>query len=632
MPDDSTYLSMLVRAIADAHVSFGDSPNEDTKDINYVVRRYDSEGIKFLTCTLPLLGKALDASFNSGRLDVPTSFKLDKHTRLPAFLRAFFRRVYSNDGELLPIPNPAAVGHIRQVCFMMYKLEDDYSADTVQRTIDAFCAVDEDLANVDLSSDELRPIIIEAKRMLTRLFVDFDPYDILPRPGPGASASGTRKHQRYEMLTHWDQTHQVYPFYEYFYVNRKHLVDRASDYRKAPRRKEPASRMRLVPKDSRGPRIICMEEQEVMFLQQGLADKMRDHIEAHPLTKGCVNFRNQEINRQLAKNASVSAFSGEFRKATLDMKEASDRVSRQLVATLFGGTTLLRALLALSTRRIVLPCGSERETLKFAPMGSSLCFPVMSLVHFALGRAIIKCTSGKRDNAAILAKCMHVYGDDLIVDVQHVASLFEWFPKFGLKFNEGKSFWQGPFRESCGFDAFLGRNVSPQRIKRRFFDSTTPKDLLSALDLESLLHERGYTMTAEYIRTVVAHRWAEADAKMVERDKSHRPLGALPFVMRGSAALGWRRIHPSECDISSLKSRRNRDEQRKEVRARVVVTEPTVSLAGGWEQLLRQQTGVIRGSDRLSGPFDRYSIAWRWVDRTELTEHKGVQPKWLNFL
>lgn len=596
MPDESAYISMFCRLFDDLQACVPDyTQREADRDRSYALKRVRAEGMEFLVKTLPNLGKHMDASFGLGTFEPHPAFAREKGRTTPNFLRVLFKAVFEDCGTIRVNPCPDAVGHIRQLCFMYYKLEDEYAPELVDKVINDFVNVDVELDKIDLGAAELRPVIIEAKKVIEKVFYGFDPMDIQPRPGPGASASGTPKYLRYEMLTRWDSVHQVYPFYEYFFVNRRHLTDRVSAYKRAPRRSEPVSRLRLVPKDSRGPRIICMEEQELMFLQQGLADKMRNRIETHPLTRGRVNFRDQEVNRQLAKHASYTCLSY-APKATLDMKEASDRVSRELVSTLFSGLPLLkRALLSLSTRRIELPSGVEICSNKFAPMGSSLCFPIMSIVHFAIGTAVMKLQSGRSYKA--LAESYHVYGDDLIVDTEYVGSFFEWFPKFGMKFNQGKSFVQGPFRESCGYDAFLGKNVSPQRVKKRFFDSADPRLVVAGLDCEGHLHARGYTRTAEYLRTVIAARRFGTEV--------------IPFVPYGSGVLGWRR-QSDECDLSSLKSRRNYDLQCLEFRARVIETVPTMSMAGTWERLMRFFSGAMR-SQKIAGAHDQLSIRWAWV-------------------
>lgn len=609
MPNESNFITMYMYVLRDIARMVPDyTQYELNLDLSYVRRRVNAEGLSFLVKTMPSLGKEIDLSFETGTFVPHPAFRRERGRTTPVFLRVLFKAVYEDCGTVRSNPCPEAVGHIRQLCYMFYKLEDEYAPELVSKVIDDFVTVDAELANLDLGVRELRPLIIEAKKIINAVFRGFQPRDIIPRPGPGASASGTPSVLRYEPLVLWDQVHQVFPYYEYFYTGKDHLLDRVHAYRRLPRRPAPSSMLRCVPKDSRGPRIICMEEQEVMFLQQGLADKMRSRIENHPLTKGRVNFTDQTVNQRLAQRASCNDLSCAL-KATLDMKEASDRVSRELVSVLFEDLTLLkRALLALSTRNIVLPSGEVVNTLKFAPMGSSLCFPVMSIVHYALGMAAIK-LHAKRGYTA-LADSLHVYGDDIIVDTPYAAVLFEQFPKFGLKFNIGKSFTRGPFRESCGFDAFLGKNVAPQRIKKRFFNSADPRLVAAGLDCEGHLFSRGYLYTAEYLRTVLLKSWTNGEP--------------LPFVPHGSGALGWRRT-PEHCDLSLLRSRRNHDLQSREYKVCVMETKSSISFAGCWERLLRSTTGVSR-SQTVAGAHDKHIIRWTWVPESSFLGY--TENKW----
>ena len=594
MPDDSNYLGLYTRLFDDFVDKVpGYTVKESLADRRVLLKRVRSEGLAFCTVTLPSLGKHLDDAFQVGSFKPFAHLKRASGRTTPRFLGPLFKRVFREDGLLLDNPCPDSVGHIRQACFFLYKLENGYSPELEKKCVDSFVSTDCELGRLDLSSPPLRPIIWRARRIIEAVFAGLDPSDITPRPGPGASASGSHKSQRYEPLTLFDQVHQVYPYYDYFYSGSMHLLDRVNAYRALPRKRFPHSKLRLVPKDSRGPRIICMEEQEVMFLQQGLADKMRRCIESHPLTRGRVNFTDQTVNQRLATEASI--VDGLASSATLDMKEASDRISRSLVADLFHGLPLMqRALLALSTPATELPDGTVLETNKYAPMGSSLCFPVMSIVHFALGVACIQRDTNISTKA--LAKDFYVYGDDLIVKSVYADLLFERFPDFGLVFNRGKSFVVGPFRESCGVDAFLGRNVTPQRLKRRFFDDLAPRNIIGALSIEEHLYERGYYSAAKYLRTVLCHR-----------------LDELPFVLSGSRVLGWRRSAHRDVEASMLRHRHHRQTQQMECKARVFTTRADCSMVGGWEQLMRFHSGTLRGSQELDGPYSRYEVRWAWV-------------------
>jgi hypothetical protein len=605
MSEEPAYLGMYLRVFDDfLCMSPEYTERERAADASYVIKRVASEGLAFVTKTLPELAKHLESALQSGTFLPFPKLKREHGRTTPSFLRVWFKECFDEQGALLDTAPGKAIGAIRQACYFLYKLESEYPDDLIAKTIENFLAVDAELTQCETLTREQRTLITIGSSLLFDIFRDFSPWDIFPRPGPGASASGTHKSRRYEPLCLYSKIHERYPYYRYFYVNSKHLLDRSHAYRALERRTEGSSLMRLVPKDSRGPRIICMEEQEYMFLQQGLGTAMRDWMINHPVVGRQIPFLKQEVNRNLARRASVD---GSF--ATLDMKDASDRISKELVRLLFARLPDLRdCLLALSTNSTRLPDGRVVSTKKFAPMGSSLCFPVMSVVHYALGIAGMHLYTGKPVKA--LAKMLYVYGDDIIVRSEHVDTLFTVFPLFGLKFNQGKSFRKGPFRESCGFDAFKGTNVSPQRLKKRFLDSRDPSSLCSAMTMEYNLRKSGYNSVAEVLKRIVESRW-----------------GVFPNVMPGSSVLGWVVDDPSDViGQECLKHRFHRSTWSMQVRARVIETTADCSMSGGWEQLMRAQLHTIKGSTRLDERFQQIDISWKWVPQFALQTQRVSDP------
>jgi hypothetical protein len=262
----------------------------------------------------------------------------------------------------------------------------------------------------------------------------------------------------------------------------------------------PTSRFKFVPKTNKKPRGICIEENEVQWLQQGLRKALVERIENHPITKGMVNFTSQQINGALALDGSQTG-----RWATLDMSSASDRISRRLVSYLFGGNkSLLDMILACSTETIELPevrgmnFVDELPINKIAPMGSAICFPIMALTHFALIRAILEFSVVPQDKITDV----YVYGDDIIVHTECVQAIYDMLPLYGMKFNEEKSFSRSRFRESCGLHAYEGREVTPARFKiaRK---NLRLSDVPGILRLEEAFYNRGFRKTAEYLRIQV---------------------------------------------------------------------------------------------------------------------------------
>lgn len=463
------------------------------KDVDVLNRRIDSEGLSFLTKALPKLGKALDKGLIDGRLNVPRGFKIEPGTTSrPAFLQAYFRRVFDEQGVLLEEADPAVVKHIRQVCFFAYKLELPYREEDTAKVVDSFIANESALANLEF---EDKAVIDAAAYLVRDVLRDFDPKDIVPRHGPGSVATGERLEQKWTFSRLYDPIHQVYPYYDYFVVGRgRELVDRYKWYKGLRRLSSGTAKVVLVPKDSRGPRLISCEPLEYQWIQQGIMRSLIPHIERHRLTKGCVNFTNQEVNRQLALQSSLT---GDM--ATLDLKDASDLVSLRLVRELFKHVPdTLRAIEAARSAATTLPDGREVILLKHAPMGSALCFPVMALSLWAIITAAV--ARATRSFAQEVGRSVKVYGDDIIVPVDWTQTSIQALQGVGLRVNTEKSCTQGYFRESCGMDAFKGVVVTPVRLKTLWSDRRSDGNAyVSYIEAANNLLASGYAGTARLL-------------------------------------------------------------------------------------------------------------------------------------
>lgn len=586
-PDDHIGKS-LTAFIRDVGNQFQVSALNQKLDIITLLHRYNNEGLGFVTKTLPALGKHFDSALKSGQFTTTSLFKRRNGSVLPCFLQGLTKKVFSNNGTLLHNPDCHAIRLVRQVCFMFYKLEGDYGQELVDECIDNFVDVDQNLVECDKITPDMAACINYASDFVTHIFRNFDPGDISPRPGPGQCSTKVPHACRFEPQVWYRKLHNAYPYYNYFYHNTDHLLARVRNYRQLQRKTRSVSRLTTVPKDSRGPRIICMEPPEFMWLQQGLARKLMKTLERHPLTRGHVNFHDQTINGNFALQSSLD---GKY--ATLDMKEASDRISKNLVELLFDGVPRLRdALLALSTDDIELPDGRIIEKLKYAPMGSALCFPVMSIVHYVLGLAAMK-VANPRDNNHELRKRLYVYGDDLIVDTKHAGYLIDTFPIYGLKFNVDKSCLSGSFRESCGIDAFHGEDITPQRVKTYAISKSSASAIQTHLAMFHGFFQRGL--------------WKLAS---VWRERLEATCGLFPCVTANSPALGWQvpRNHVHEANMPNWKW--NQNLQSEFIRARVVIARPQMNMIGGWEQFLRSQLLVKEGSSSAIYLRGHEKLSW----------------------
>jgi hypothetical protein len=383
-----------------------------------------------------------------------------------------------------------------------YKLEVPYSRSTEERTLENF--VNNEARVRTFLNDEGRWSTPQALELLSGaallcryVFEDFDPDDIIPRHGPGSLASGEIGEEKWKFSTIYEDLHKVYPYYRTWYHSSGMLFDLFDEYALGLKSlKTGTSKVTLVPKDSRGPRIITMEPLEYMWHQQGLGRKMMWWLENHSLTRGHINFTDQSVNQYLAQ---ISSLSNEW--ATLDMKDASDLLSVDAVKLVFRSRkSLLKSLLVLRTPDTVFPNGEGMRLKKFAGMGSALCFPVESFIFWAIcvSEVARQLNIGLRD----ATQFCYVFGDDIIVPTDLAEDVIVALESVGLMVNRSKSYITGPFRESCGVDAFLSVNVTPTRFKKLFPETSTDGTALAAwCSYANTFARKGYTLLANTIFT-----------------------------------------------------------------------------------------------------------------------------------
>jgi hypothetical protein len=538
------------------------SPKDLKFDMQLVKRRTELEGLSFLTKTLPSLGKALLQGLKVNHFPVGfRGFKLDSDGR-PLFLGAYLKVAFD---EAMPQDmRSKAVSHILQVAHMFYKLKTGYSDEASAAVLDRFSSVETELNSVCILEDDTLKV---ATHLVGRIFDGFNPKNISPRHGPGAVATGEKLWEKWEFLRLYNSIHQYYPYYEYFCTrSTDELLDRVNWYKSLERLETGRAKVVLVHKDSRGPRLISAEPLEYQYIQQGLSREIVSLLEKSTLTGGFVNFEKQSVNADIALRSSAT---GEY--ATLDLKDASDRVSMALVRKLFSKVPdLLRALEACRTTSTLLPDGRVVEFQKHAPMGSALCFPVMSVCLWALAVGAVR-------QLVPLEKArtsVYVYGDDVIVPVEFAEVVINSFTNVGLAVNLEKSYWSGNFRESCGMDAYFGVQVTPARAKllpARPFDV---ENYAASVALVNSLTERGYGHASRYLSD-----WTE---KVYGKIPYGVSTSAYPCLVRPSITDAIQCNHDKK-----IRQRRNVQQQSVEVRALVIRPESRETQLDGWPRLLQ---------------------------------------------
>lgn len=471
-----------------------DSHHRDSLELN---KRISDGGIGFVAIVLPKLFQCLLNYLEYGVSSYP-GWKTKPGTEHPAFLQQFFSRIY--DAKTCETDKVKYIEWLYQFCVSFKKLKGPYRNGVLRKQLADFVQTDIDLRYIEFTSGPLGTISELARRevdvLIRNIDVNTQPLYI-PKPGPGATNTKVEKHLRFRPHVLYTQLNDEFPYEEWFYSHPWDLVTESHRHPyKLPKAEMPTSRFKFVPKTYGKPRGICIEELETQFLQQAVKRGLYATIEKHPLTKGKVNFASQSVNGDLALRSSLTK-----ELATLDMSEASDRVSRDLVMYLFeGNPDFCNKLEALSTKSIELPDQinfiKDFPSAKFAPMGSALCFPIMAVVHFVLIRAIASFVGLRQHLDSV-----YVYGDDILCHHELVPAVYEWLPRFGMKLNEQKSFYKSYFRESCGVHAYHGVEITPVYFKSTPNTDMSLNDFVGLLRTEYQLHKKGLNATAAHLRS-----------------------------------------------------------------------------------------------------------------------------------
>lgn len=270
--------------------------------------------------------------------------------------------------------------------------------------------------------------------------------------GPGADRStvGGFTAAYDKLQTSGDVTHAcksyLKAYVENSYLNRKFQYDIHT--RDLLVETTTGNRVTFVPKNSKTDRSIAVEPRWNIFFQKGLGCYIRRR-----LSRFGVDLNDQTRNQTLAGRGSRHG-----RWATIDLKSASDTVSREIIWDLFPVDW------AIMLDQVRSPMGTLEKGIpfryeKWSSMGNGYTFELESLLFFAICSAFTDTLS--------------VYGDDLIVPTAHYHAIVEALSFFGFDTNSEKSFHEGPFRESCGSDYFNGVLVTPIYWKEPLNDKGT---------------------------------------------------------------------------------------------------------------------------------------------------------------
>jgi hypothetical protein len=289
--------------------------------------------------------------------------------------------------------------------------------------------------------------------------------ELVPKHGRGSTADRILGNKKYRIQEWSSRLDEVFPFMDYLSSSYSLALANLTciDIRE-PWEERPV-RVISVPKTLKTPRIIAMEPSYMQYMQQGILSMIREEVERDRLLASFLSTKDQTPNQRAALEGSQFG-----NLATLDLSEASDRVSNLHVRTLMSRFPVLdEAIQATRSRKADVPGHGVIHLSKFASMGSALCFDMEAAVFLTVIFCGIEKSLGHRLTLKEIYSFqgqVRVYGDDIIVPVRFAQSVVETLEAFGFKVNLRKSFWNGKFRESCGKEYYNGHDVSITRVRR----------------------------------------------------------------------------------------------------------------------------------------------------------------------
>lgn len=405
---------------------------------------------------------------------------------------------------------------MRQICLFTYKSksnevtkESEHSAIEGFKSRNALCSslTTHHYAQKALVMDERAEVLKLARLIAGMVIGPADFRNIRPSHGPGAVSDAKRGYDKWTKLDSATTRlcDKYYPVSDWF------VPTPAWFNHKQARFVPSVCKLAIVPKDKRGPRVICTQPVGLMWIQQGQLRSLNKAIESSPILRtnrlingefaSSIKFDDQSQNGSLALESSRTR---EF--ATIDLKDASDRISWGLIRYLFNKSNVQ----FLAASRAMYVRIHNRELVKlhmYAPMGSAMCFPVESLVFWCVAAAATYVQRGvtyKYLSGGSAMKFLRsnlsevfVFGDDVLVrreSCKFVCECFEWL---GFQPNYNKTFASGFYRESCGVDAYCGEQLDIARLQCLTVASMS--EAYATIDLVNRSRRLGLTSLADYL-------------------------------------------------------------------------------------------------------------------------------------
>lgn len=203
-------------------------------------------------------------------------------------------------------------------------------------------------------------------------------------------------------------------------------------------------KIHFVKKNYKTDRAIFVGPMGNTMVQKGIGSLIRAKLRKYGLNLDKVAPLHGEYARIGSIDGSI---------ATIDLASASDTLSIEAVRLLLP-EDWFDALDSVRVKRSDYGDGKPIFNEKFSAMGNGFTWELESLIFYAIVLAV-RHRYGSRSNI------VSVFGDDICVSTNLTNHVLDYLTFFGFIVNNDKTFTDGPFRESCGFDYFKGTLVTP---------------------------------------------------------------------------------------------------------------------------------------------------------------------------
>lgn len=435
-----------------------------------------------------------------------------------------------------PGASPKEVAALRLTRSLFKKLNDEVSPDADSRCLDKFLA-----SNKLCREWELNPLNSRDETLFGLFFKEVDDFlhpegqplissyfDLIGRgrSGPGASlgANGVDFYTKFfssELSATSPELYNMYGEYVSWYADWTE-AELSRAYRCGVLRVFPGSSLSFVRKTRDISRSICTEPSLNMFYQLGLGAILSDRLDA----QFNIQLETQQTwNRSMACRGSLHDD-----LVTIDLESASDSVSCGLIERVCP--EWFKSILWLIRSPRVKIDGEWVKLDMISSMGNGFTFPLQTMLFSCIVRAALvfrgiaplKANQELVNHDEPMLGTWGVFGDDIICHNDVADDVCRLLTLLGFRINSSKSYFQGPFRESCGADYYKGQLVRGVYI-RSLLTTQSRYVAINRLNEWSAVTELFLPQTIGYLCDSVRHLavpyWESDDAGIRTWDPPH---------------------------------------------------------------------------------------------------------------